>query len=147
MKLCPLFYIPLIILVLHLSLIYSKKTITWHDIEQWTNALLVNNKYGFVDDSLPQPASTYPNFVAWVKNNSMVISWFFNSLCPSLHNSFAFFNTTKDVWVDLEEHFSQCNASGVYQLKMDIINTQQKDQFIVFYYTKLKGLWDEHGSY
>ncbi|KAJ9135039.1 hypothetical protein P3X46_032263 [Hevea brasiliensis] len=30
---------------------------------------------------------------------------------------------------------------------MDIVNTQQKDQTVAVYYTRLKGLWDEQNSY
>ncbi|KAJ9178620.1 hypothetical protein P3X46_010489 [Hevea brasiliensis] len=30
---------------------------------------------------------------------------------------------------------------------MEIVNTQQKDLTVAQYYSRLKGLWDEHGSY
>ncbi|KAH0682236.1 hypothetical protein KY289_019988 [Solanum tuberosum] len=77
----------------------------------------------------------------------MVISCLFNSLHPSLHSSVAFFDTACELWKDLEERFSQGNASRVHQLKMEIVNTQQHDQTMSVYYTKLQGLWDEYGSY
>lgn len=48
---------------------------------------------------------------------------------------------------DLEELFSQANATQVHQLKMEIVNTQQHDKIMSVYYTRLKRLWDEYGSY
>ncbi|KAH0665724.1 hypothetical protein KY290_027960 [Solanum tuberosum] len=111
------------------------------------NALLAKSKLGFVDGSLPRPTTSSTNEAAWIKGNSMVISWIFNSLHPSLHSSVAFFDTAGELWKDLEERFSQGNAPRVHQLKMEIVNTQQQDQTMSVYYTKLKGLWDEYGSY
>ncbi|XP_021666700.1 uncharacterized protein LOC110654881 [Hevea brasiliensis] len=88
-----------------------------------TNALLAKNKMGFVDGCLPRPEANSPDEAAWIKRNSM------------------------ELWKDSEERFSQGNAPCVHQLKMEIVNTQQRDQSVVTYYTKLKGLWDEYGSY
>ncbi|KAF2304999.1 hypothetical protein GH714_000969 [Hevea brasiliensis] len=102
---------------------------------------------GFVDGSLPRPEGNSPDEAAWIKGNSMAISWLFNSLHFSLHDSMAFFDTVMELWKDLEERFSQGNAPHVHQLEMEIVNTQQRDQSVVTYYTKLKGLWDEYGSY
>jgi hypothetical protein len=44
----------------------------------------------------------------------MVLSWIFNSLHPTLHDSVAFFMTAEELWKDLEERFSQGNASRIY---------------------------------
>ncbi|KAF2317440.1 hypothetical protein GH714_022309 [Hevea brasiliensis] len=92
------------------------------------NALLAKNKMGFVDGSLPRPEANSPDEAAWIKGNSMVISWLFNSLHFSLHDSVAFFDTAMELWKDLEERFSQGNAPSVDQQKMEIVNTQQRDQ-------------------
>ncbi|KAH0692694.1 hypothetical protein KY290_020821 [Solanum tuberosum] len=77
----------------------------------------------------------------------MVISCLFNSLHPSIHSSVAFFDTACELCKDLEERFWQGNASRAHQFKMEIVNTQQHDQTMSVYYTKLQGLWDEYGSY
>ncbi|XP_057996477.1 uncharacterized protein LOC131175821 [Hevea brasiliensis] len=111
------------------------------------NALRAKNKYGFIDGTLEKPAENSSDLVAWIKGNSMVISWIFNSLHSSLQDSIAYFDTAKEVWEDLQERLSQGNTPCVYQLKMDIVNTQQKDQTVAVYYTRLKGLWDEQNSY
>ncbi|KAJ0010119.1 hypothetical protein Pint_33527 [Pistacia integerrima] len=67
----------------------------------------------------------------------MVISWIFNSLHPTLHNSVACFITAQEIWKDLEERFSQGNAPRIYQQGMSVST----------YYTKLKGIWDELNTY
>lgn len=47
------------------------------------NALLDKSKLGFVDGSLQRPIANSAYQAAWIKGNSMVISWLFNSLHPS----------------------------------------------------------------
>ncbi|XP_031288054.1 uncharacterized protein LOC116146758 [Pistacia vera] len=112
-----------------------------------SNALLAKNKFGFVDGTLLRPEPDSADLAIWIKNNSMIISWIFNSLDSSLHDSVVFFDTAREIWVDLEERLSQGNAPRVHQLRTEIVNTQQKDMSIAAYYTKLKGLWDEYNAY
>ncbi|EOY10542.1 Cysteine-rich RLK (RECEPTOR-like protein kinase) 8 [Theobroma cacao] len=105
-----------------------------------TNALLAKNKFGFMDETLICPSSDSPDAVAWIKSNSMVISWIFNSLHPSLHDNVAYLDTAREMWIDLEECFPQGNAPRVHQLKMDIVNTQHKDLSVDLATRKLIGM-------
>lgn len=77
----------------------------------------------------------------------MVISWIFNSLSPDLHDSLAYHDRAKGMWGDLEERFSQGNAPRVQELKGEISLIQQRDLSVAAYFTKLKALWDELGTY
>ncbi|KAF2301203.1 hypothetical protein GH714_020801 [Hevea brasiliensis] len=110
------------------------------------NALRVKNKTCFIDGSLPRPTESSKDYVDWEKNNSMALSSLFNSLHSSLHDNVAYYDTIREVWKDLEECLLQGNAPR-YQLRMEIVNTQQQNLSVAQYYTKLKGLWDELGSY
>ncbi|OMO65653.1 hypothetical protein CCACVL1_21443 [Corchorus capsularis] len=112
-----------------------------------TNALRARNKYGFVDGSLAKPEATSPDVSTWEKCNSMVISWIFNSLSSDLHNSVAYVDTAREMWLDLEERFSQGNAPRINQLKRDLALTFQINMSVAAYYTKLKGIWDELQTY
>ncbi|KAK6918100.1 Retrotransposon gag domain [Dillenia turbinata] len=84
-----------------------------------------------------------PEESTWIKCNSTVLSWIFNSLYSSLQESVAFFTTAQEMWKDLEERFSQGNAHRIHQL----INTLQQRMTVSVYYTKLKGIWDELNIY
>ena len=112
-----------------------------------TNALQAKSKFGFVDGSITRPSSGSKEESAWIKCNSMVLSWIFNSLHPTLHDSVAFFMTAEELWKDLEERFSQGNASRIHQLKTEMMNTLQRGMTVSAYYTKLKGIWDELSTY
>ena len=57
-----------------------------------------------------------------------------------------YFDYTFDAWNDLQERFSQKNASRVYQIKKAISNLNQEGKSVTSYYTQLKGLWDELSS-
>ncbi|OMO70989.1 hypothetical protein CCACVL1_18525 [Corchorus capsularis] len=55
----------------------------------------------------------------------------------------AYYETAREIWVDLEERFSQGNAPQVQQLKRELALTDQGKDSVAVYYTKLKSLWDE----
>ncbi|OMO78630.1 hypothetical protein CCACVL1_14252 [Corchorus capsularis] len=55
--------------------------------------------------------------------------------------------TAQEMWNDLEERFSQGNAARIRQLKTKMVNTLQQGMSVSAYYTKLKGIWDELGTY
>lgn len=74
---------------------------TWR--RAMTNALQAKNKFGFVDRSIIRPSPGSQKESAWIKCNSMVLSWIFNSLHPTLYDSVAFFQTAEELWKDLEE--------------------------------------------
>ncbi|XP_019056074.1 PREDICTED: uncharacterized protein LOC109115912 [Nelumbo nucifera] len=106
------------------------------------NALQAKNRYAFVDGSLPRLEDSEKE-QAWVKCNSMVISWIFNSLARDLHESVVHIETVQEIWKDIEDRFSQSNAPRIHQLKRDIALLQQGGQSVTTYFIKLKGLWDE----
>ncbi|OMO60730.1 Reverse transcriptase, RNA-dependent DNA polymerase [Corchorus capsularis] len=118
---------------------------TWR--RAMTNALQAKSKFGFVDGSVPRPSLGSQEESSWVKCNSMVISWIFNALHPTLHDSVAYCVTAQEMWNDLEERFSQGNAARIHQLKTEMVNTLQQGMSVSAYYTKLKGIWDELGTY
>lgn len=73
----------------------------------------------------------------------MVISWIVNALSRGLHESVAYAETAREIWVDLEERFSQGNAPRVHQLKRELSLLLQGNLSVVTYYTKFKALYDE----
>ncbi|KAH7573601.1 hypothetical protein JRO89_XS03G0178700 [Xanthoceras sorbifolium] len=66
---------------------------------------------------------------------------------PDIARSMIFSNTAASVWSDLHDKFSQGDESRIYQIRQEIAKCRQRSLSISAYYTKLKGLWDELGSY
>ncbi|KAJ1697041.1 hypothetical protein LUZ63_005553 [Rhynchospora breviuscula] len=116
-------------------------------VKAMRNSLRAKNKLGFVDGTIIKPKPTDPEADVWESSNSMLVSWLFNSIDSSLQPSVAYFETAKELWDDLKERFSVGNAPRIYQLKADIAGAKQQGQSVVVYYTRLKGMWDELGSY
>jgi len=83
----------------------------------------------------------------WKRCNDMILSWILNSMTPELVDSVIYSTTTLEVWEDLRDRFSQSNAPRIFQIERDITCTSQAQMTVAASYTKLKGLWDELGSY
>ncbi|XP_042006093.1 uncharacterized protein LOC121754867 [Salvia splendens] len=76
-------------------------------------ALLVKNKISFVNDDLLFPA--------WLRCNSMVVSWLQNSISPQICSSVMYLEDAHEIWSDLRIRFSQLDFARAYQLKQHII--------------------------
>ncbi|KAB5544982.1 hypothetical protein DKX38_013094 [Salix brachista] len=69
-----------------------------------------------------------------------------NSTIPSSKNVYfcvLYVETPSEIWLDLQERFSQGNFSHHYQVQRSIVELQQNQDSIFTYYTKIKTLWDE----
>jgi len=69
-------------------------------------------KLGLIDGTLKEPFAKdkLEEYAAWKKCNDMILSWIFNSLTPNIVDSVIFYNTTYEVWEDLQNCFSQSHA-------------------------------------
>ena len=70
------------------------------------NALYAKNKVGFVDGTLEKPSEASSDYRDWMQCNAMVVAWLTNSMSKELYETVAYAATARDIWVDLEEHFS-----------------------------------------
>lgn len=114
---------------------------TWRK-NMW-NAFASKNKSGFVDGTISKPDVDSPDFQPWVQCNAVVLSWLTNSLDKELQSGVAYADTANEVWVDLEERFTQGLAPRVYELKRAIALLQQEKAPISSYYGRLKAVWGE----
>jgi hypothetical protein len=77
----------------------------------------------------------------------MILSWILNSITPDLADSVIYSTTAQEVWEDFRDRFSQSNTPRIFQIERDVTCLSQAQMTVAAYYTKLKGLWDELGSY
>lgn len=77
----------------------------------------------------------------------MFIAWMYNVIDKNIHGSVAYVEIARQIWVDLEERYSQGNAIRIHQIKRELTLTTQGRLSVSDYFTNLKALWDELGSY
>ncbi|XP_057975453.1 uncharacterized protein LOC131162841 [Malania oleifera] len=105
--------------------------------------LNVKNKFGFVNGTLPKPTSSSIETQLWECCSDMVLSWILNSIDPSIAHSMIYHECPHDVWLDLENRFSQSNNPRIFKLKRDITTLSHGSMTVSMYFTTLKGYWDE----
>ena len=111
-------------------------------------ALTAKNKIGFVNGVIEQPQDEFsPAYNAWVRCNTMVISWLLNSLSKEITSSVIYANTTKEIWEDLRERFAQGNGPRIFEIQKSISVLSQDNSSVSSYYTRLKSLWDELSNF
>ncbi|GJT70104.1 retrovirus-related pol polyprotein from transposon TNT 1-94 [Tanacetum coccineum] len=78
--------------------------------EEWAmamqTALQAKKKIGFIDGTIKEPATGSADVEYWWMINSMIVSWIFNTIEPTLHSQISYFELAKDLWDDLKQRFS-----------------------------------------
>lgn len=106
-------------------------------------ALNAKNKLGFVNGVLKEPKADSKEHHAWERCNDMVLSWILNAIDKTLTNSIIYGGTPRQVWLDLQERFSQSDNPRIFQLNRSIWTLKQEQQSLAVYYNALKSYWDE----
>ena len=91
----------------------------------------IKKKIDFVNGIISKPKNISPEVHAWERCNSMVIAWLYNIIDKTLDGPVAYAETARQIWVDLEERYSQSNALRVHQIKREITMTSQGNQTTV----------------
>lgn len=82
----------------------------------WHRAMIIalgaKNKLGFVDGSVPKPASTSVDHDSWIHNNHMTTSWILNSIAEELHQSVVYSASAKPTKVPMEPSIQLNEADG-----------------------------------
>ncbi|XP_042008801.1 uncharacterized protein LOC121757319 [Salvia splendens] len=99
-----------------------------------STVLLAKNKLLFVNGVLLKPTDDDLLYSAWIRCNSMVVSWIRNSLSPQICSSIMYLEDAKEIWSDLRDRFSQCDSARIYQLRQRIMSLTQRDDDINNYF-------------
>ena len=81
--------------------------------------------------------------MGWKKADCLVLSWLLNSISKDILESFIFANSSRDLWLEIEARFGDCNGPMIYQTHREINNTLQGIMSVTQYYSKFKRLCDE----
>ncbi|KAJ0021463.1 hypothetical protein Pint_31254 [Pistacia integerrima] len=109
--------------------------------------LRAKKKYGFIDGTIKQPKDNSLELEDWWTVNSMLVSWVFDTIEPSICSTISYMENVKDLWEDIRQRFSIGNGPRVQQLRADLASCKQDGQAVITYYGRLKALWDELNNY
>ncbi|KAF5471378.1 hypothetical protein F2P56_008186 [Juglans regia] len=98
----------------------------------------VRNKLGFIDGSLDPPAKTDSLFSPWSKCDTIVLSWLLNSLSPKIAQSVIYVDSSRAMWLELKEIFSQGNGPRIFELQTAISALRQDQSDVSTYFIELK---------
>lgn len=79
----------------------------------------------------------------WTIENAQILTWFHNSVEPSIGMNFSKYNTSKKVWDYLKGMYLESNFAKRYELEMSIQNATQKDKSIQEFYNEMTTYWDQ----
>ncbi|XP_072064542.1 uncharacterized protein [Arachis hypogaea] len=133
------------------STVLVSPPLTGDNYHQWSRAfsiaLISKNKIGFLDGTIPTPATDDPLFPSWRRCNTLVSSWIFNSLSAPIAQSVIYFDYAEAIWEDLRNRFSQGDLLRVAELQEQIYGLKQESLSVTQYHTALRALWEEHDTY
>lgn len=71
----------------------------------------------------------------------MVLSLLINSMHIYVSSSSMYYETTREMWIELKNLFSKGNGSKINNLQREISHICQNQMIVTKYFTKLKHLW------
>ncbi|KAL5545583.1 hypothetical protein UlMin_005270 [Ulmus minor] len=94
------------------------------------------------------PQKDETGFKAWDEEDSMVMSWLWNSMEPEISDTCMFLPTAKDIWESIQQTYSKVNdAAQVYHVKIKTSAAKQGNKSVIEYANLLKNLWQEMDHY
>lgn len=103
------------------------------------------NKEGFIDGTIKKPEGR--KSAAWKCINGIITSWILNSVSKEIAASINYIDSAQAVQDELHTRFKQSNGPHIYQLRKELVTTNQGTMSIESYYTKLKTIWQKLCDY
>ncbi|GJU64569.1 retrovirus-related pol polyprotein from transposon RE2 [Tanacetum coccineum] len=73
-------------------------------------AFRAKKKIGFIDGTIKEPATGSADVEDWWMINSMIVSWIFNTIEPTLRSQISYVELAKDLWDDLKQRSYGTNS-------------------------------------
>lgn len=75
--------------------------------------------------------------------NSMIVSWIYNTIDPSIRSTIADREIAKELWDSLKKRFSVTNGVRVQQLTKELVGCTQGTMSVELDCAKLQKLWED----
>ncbi|XP_074308066.1 uncharacterized protein LOC141642964 [Silene latifolia] len=105
-------------------------------------SLFSKNKTGFITGEVVAPPKTDKKYNQWVRVDLLVLRWILNSLEKNLRENLQYASSSKALWSEIVERYGQLNALELYELRKDLSNVSQENSSLIYYYSRLKCLWE-----
>lgn len=105
-------------------------------------ALSSRNKFGFLDGSLPKPASDSPHLEDWIANNHLLVGWIKHTIEPKIRSSISTREVSKDLWEIIKKRFSLKSGARLQQLRNSLATCKQNGSTVDDYFGRWTKLWD-----
>ena len=94
------------------------------------------------------PAKTDSKYEDWDNEDSLIMTWLWNSMTPEISRNCMFFSTAKEIWENLCQTYSmKKDTAAWYEIENKIFHTSQGSLSVTNYYGMLNGLWIELDQY
>lgn len=95
-------------------------------------SLSTKNKTRFVDGAIKKRNLTDEIYKVWDRCSITMISWILSILDQDIARSVLYFNTTRDIWINLEERYRHSSGTMLFSLKQSLFDMKQGQDKIVF---------------
>jgi hypothetical protein len=117
------------------------------------NFIVGRGMWGYVTGSIGQPTvvkADAPNHAAyvtasakWELENARVLTWFHNSVEPTIGMNFSKYDTAKEVWDSLRSMYLHSDFAKEYELESSIRDAKQHGKSIQDFYNEMTQYWDQ----
>ncbi|XP_050277371.1 uncharacterized protein LOC126718978 [Quercus robur] len=129
------------------SVLVTQPLLGMRNYHSWSRAMILaltaKKKIGFINGKISMPDLESPLYEDWQSWNTMVLSWLSNSMHVDVSSSIIYCETARDMWIELNNLFSQGNGPKIYNLQREISHITQNQMTVTEYFTKFKRLWDQ----
>ncbi|KAL2902564.1 Retrovirus-related Pol polyprotein from transposon RE2, partial [Bienertia sinuspersici] len=106
-------------------------------------ALAGKRKLGFVTGLVTRDPTDKKKQEQWDICNNIVISWLHASMSEPIKKSVLYLDSARNIWIQLEKHFTVSNDAAKYRLNKALYYTEQGEMSINEYFTKMSSIWEE----
>ncbi|XP_057965552.1 uncharacterized protein LOC131156121 [Malania oleifera] len=129
------------------NILVTQPLLGMKNYHSWSRAMILaltaKRKIGFINGKIVEPSLESPLYEDWLSCNTMVISLMINSMHVDVLSSIMYYQTAKEMWLELQKLFSQGSGPKIYNLQKEISTISQNHMTVTKYYTRFKKLWDQ----
>ena len=103
------------------NILVTQPLLGMRNYQSWSMAMILaftaKKKIDFVNGKVIKPDLDSPLYEDWESCNTMVLSWMINSMHVDVSSSIMYCETARDMWIELQNQFSQGNGPKIYNLQ------------------------------
>ncbi|XP_044496567.1 uncharacterized protein LOC123218975 [Mangifera indica] len=129
------------------ELVLIKQTLIGADnYAQWARdfrrALIVKDKIGFVDGTVPMPSK--PDLVHfWMRCNTLVRAWISNYLTEEIATGLPPTEDAGELWGFIKDMYGALDLAKIYSVRQILTEIRQENLPVMNYFNKLSAAWNE----